>query len=127
MGDVAEGLINGDFDSYTGEYLGEGDGFPRSTFNNGGGQVWTHPKDKAIEDFREIMRTRASSLVWEEKKLKRGINFLKLEKHTTITVAAIEGSKYYVVDPKTLGKGTPFSKVKGIRRYQFLGEHVFFK
>jgi hypothetical protein len=30
MGEIADGLINGDFDCYTGEYLGEGDGFPRS-------------------------------------------------------------------------------------------------
>lgn len=30
MGEIADGLINGDFDFYTGEYLGRGDGFPRS-------------------------------------------------------------------------------------------------
>lgn len=30
MGEIAEGLINGDFDFYTGEYLGRGNGFPRS-------------------------------------------------------------------------------------------------
>lgn len=30
MGDIAEGLINGDFDQYTGEYIGRGGGFPRS-------------------------------------------------------------------------------------------------
>jgi hypothetical protein len=33
MGEIAEGLINGDFDSVTGEYLGEGGGFPRSRSN----------------------------------------------------------------------------------------------
>lgn len=43
MGDIADGLINGDFDFYTGEYLGEGYGFPR-----------THDK----------------SLDWEKKKIK---------------------------------------------------------
>lgn len=30
MGEIADGLINGDFDSVTGEYLGEGMGFPRT-------------------------------------------------------------------------------------------------
>lgn len=34
MGEIADGLINGDFDSETGEYIGEGDGYPR-TFENG--------------------------------------------------------------------------------------------
>lgn len=31
MGEIAEGLINGDFDFYTGEYIGRGYGFPRSS------------------------------------------------------------------------------------------------
>ena len=30
MGEIADGLINGDFDEETGEYIGEGMGFPRS-------------------------------------------------------------------------------------------------
>jgi len=30
MGEIADGLINGDFDFYTGEYLGRGLGFPRT-------------------------------------------------------------------------------------------------
>lgn len=30
MGEIAEGLINGDFDSITGEYIGEGFGYPRT-------------------------------------------------------------------------------------------------
>lgn len=30
MGEIAEGLVNGDFDYITGEYLGEGLGFPRT-------------------------------------------------------------------------------------------------
>lgn len=33
MGDIAEGILNGDFDEITGEYLGEGMGFPRSIHN----------------------------------------------------------------------------------------------
>lgn len=30
MGEIADGLINGDFDEETGEYIGEGYGYPRS-------------------------------------------------------------------------------------------------
>ena len=30
MGEIAEMMLNGDLDCYTGEYLGEGDGYPRS-------------------------------------------------------------------------------------------------
>lgn len=30
MGEIADGLINGDFDFYTGEYLGRGYGIPRT-------------------------------------------------------------------------------------------------
>lgn len=34
MGEIADGLINGDFDFYTGEYIGRGKGFPRSAYGN---------------------------------------------------------------------------------------------
>lgn len=30
MGEIADSMIDGTFDMYTGEYLGEGQGFPRS-------------------------------------------------------------------------------------------------
>lgn len=30
MGDIADAIINGDFDEQTGEWLGEGDGYPRT-------------------------------------------------------------------------------------------------
>lgn len=36
MGEIAEGLINSDFDFFTGEYIGRGGGFPRSYRGN----VW---------------------------------------------------------------------------------------
>lgn len=35
MGEIADGLIDGTFDSYTGEYLGEGPGYPRFMDNRG--------------------------------------------------------------------------------------------
>lgn len=40
MGEMADGLINGDFDYITGEYMGEGHGFPR-----------THQKQRKAEDL----------------------------------------------------------------------------
>lgn len=30
MGEIADGMLNGDFCQYCGEYLGEGDGYPRT-------------------------------------------------------------------------------------------------
>lgn len=35
MGEIADGLIDGTFDSITGEYLGEGPGYPRTNYYNG--------------------------------------------------------------------------------------------
>jgi len=34
MGEIADSFINGDFCETCGEYLGEGEGFPRSCCNN---------------------------------------------------------------------------------------------
>jgi hypothetical protein len=34
MGEIADGLINGDFDFHTGEYIGRGGGFPRTRHGN---------------------------------------------------------------------------------------------
>ena len=36
MGDIAEGLIDGTFDSITGKYLGEGHGYPRTREKDSG-------------------------------------------------------------------------------------------
>lgn len=34
MGDIADSIIDGTFDMYTGEYLGEAVGYPRTATNN---------------------------------------------------------------------------------------------
>ena len=34
MGEIADSIINGDFDEISGEYLGRGQGFPRSIHRN---------------------------------------------------------------------------------------------
>lgn len=46
MGEIADGLIDGTFDALTGEYLGEGDGFPRTRDR-------AHAKSGAAQLFRE--------------------------------------------------------------------------
>lgn len=46
MGEIADGLINGDFDELTGEYIGQGSGYPRRAGGNGYGQA----KKKKILD-----------------------------------------------------------------------------
>ena len=45
MGEIADGLIEGDFDFYTGEYLGRGKGFPRSRKGN------VFPQQRKSEDL----------------------------------------------------------------------------
>jgi hypothetical protein len=42
MGDIADGMINGDFDSITGEYIGDGAGFPRTLTGNNEGDNSRH-------------------------------------------------------------------------------------
>lgn len=44
MGDIADGMINGDFDCYTGEYIGSGYGFPRT---RNGSLPWEKGNNKA--------------------------------------------------------------------------------
>lgn len=43
MGEIADGLINGDFDFYTGEYIGRGYGIPRT---HNGILAWEGPGNK---------------------------------------------------------------------------------
>ena len=43
MGEIADGLINGDFDFHTGEYIGRGWGFPRTLDNS---LPWEHKRQK---------------------------------------------------------------------------------
>ena len=54
MGDIADGMIDGTFDSLTGEYLGEGPGYPRTTDKEHaeatGAQLW-QDKDGTIRDI----------------------------------------------------------------------------
>lgn len=52
MGEIAEGLINGDFDFHTGEYLGRGGGFPRSL--QGFGKRNKRPKQEHYTDRQKM-------------------------------------------------------------------------
>lgn len=48
MGEIADGLINGDFDFYTGEYLGRGFGIPRTKNNSLEWEKRSFTQSKAI-------------------------------------------------------------------------------
>jgi hypothetical protein len=52
MGDIAEGLIDGTFDSITGEYLGEGPGYSRS-FHEGSDEYMRGKKssEKGVKNY----------------------------------------------------------------------------
>jgi len=55
MADIADGLINGDFDFLTGEYIGNGGGYPRA-YNFKTSRKWT-PEQKRIN--RELKALQA--------------------------------------------------------------------
>jgi len=61
MGDIAEGLLDGTFDMHTGEYLGEGPGYPRS-FTGSDGAVRRKPQ-KANEVYRLVKEMMGTELV----------------------------------------------------------------
>lgn len=61
MGDIADGIINGYFDEITGEYIGEGGGFPRS-------------RKKEEEPRRlEYAKLKLSQLGFQIKEINRGL------------------------------------------------------
>ncbi len=53
MGDIADSIINGDFDYITGEYIGEGYGFPRTTNSNHVNKIQT--SSKAVNGVDKFM------------------------------------------------------------------------
>jgi len=53
MGEIAEGLINGDFDYISGEYLGEGDGYPRTESDKPTHRYKRTPVEKKIASIRK--------------------------------------------------------------------------
>lgn len=68
MGEIADGIINGDFDYVTGEYLGEGDGFPRTTQDL--------RKDKPKPNKGASTRTRVRSFIqpfYKDRKLNQHV------------------------------------------------------
>jgi len=58
MGEIADGIINGDFDSITGDYLGEGSGYPRTAQRDSGVHHFEEPRnpekyDKSTHEIRK--------------------------------------------------------------------------
>lgn len=62
MGDIADGLINGDFYMYTGEYIGRGFGYPRTLERS---LPWeqkdfTQSKEVAFKGLSKFLRKKLS-------------------------------------------------------------------
>jgi|SRR3954471_10244664 hypothetical protein len=55
MGEIADGLINGDFDFHTGEYIGKGGGFPRTKAKTWGKKNFTLNGKVAIEGVQKSL------------------------------------------------------------------------
>lgn len=53
MGEIADGLIDGEFDFYTGEYLGKGVGFPRT---RNGSLPWEKRKNNKNNPRRGVIQ-----------------------------------------------------------------------
>lgn len=60
MGEIADGLINGDSDFYTGEYIGPGQGFPRTRNKSLKWEKrnYTYSKDTAFKGLRKYLKRR---------------------------------------------------------------------
>lgn len=77
MGEMAEGLINGDFDFHTGEYLGEGGGFPRTASGN----VYSKRARKISRELRNLILSKQAKCTTEKEK-----NIALTEARTEINV-----------------------------------------
>lgn len=58
MGEIADGLINGDFDFFTGEYIGRGGGFPRTKNKSlkweKSKPAWYYNSGRSTKDSKEL-------------------------------------------------------------------------
>lgn len=70
MGDIADSLINGEFDYITGEYIGSGVGYPRTW--NGKKRTWISKSGPLTEAERTIkhIRKELAILIKEKQKNK---------------------------------------------------------
>lgn len=78
MGDVAEGILNGDFDEETGEYIGDGQGFPRSLNRE-------HREDGALYGVKNYLRNKVPN--WNNTMVAYNKDVLKLEFVSTQVIA----------------------------------------
>jgi hypothetical protein len=68
MGDIADGLINGDFYFFTGEYLGEGGGFPRTRNGSLSGHSSNYGKNP-LKGVQQYLRKRGFITKKDHRKL----------------------------------------------------------
>jgi hypothetical protein len=97
MGEIAHSIIDGEFDCYTGEYLGRGTGFPR--FRRGGRIVAQHDEEQRspgyyIGPVMETMTVRGVTIKEDRFALLRGYaqHIGKPEYSPTKTCMAIRSS-----------------------------------
>lgn len=71
MGDIADGLLDGTFDSITGEYLGEGPGYPRTYEKDNGVHYYEEPRnrEKFSKSTKAIRRELAKMITSKKKKI----------------------------------------------------------
>lgn len=75
MGEIAEGIISGDFDEVTGEYLGEGDGYPRSIHRNSGTPNKNKITDELLGRLKRVQKliTLMDFIIMEARKIDYGV------------------------------------------------------
>lgn len=85
MGDIADSIIDGDFDYITGEYLGEGGGFPRTFTHQGKRRSrgrFLSPSERKIESVRKelaILIQKKQALCSTEKQKNQALNDARQE------------------------------------------------
>lgn len=74
MGEIAEGLLDGEFDYITGEYLGEGVGFPRTLHDT---KYVRRKKKNPISHYTHDTRVVWEYMVQVNDSLKNGFELAK--------------------------------------------------
>lgn len=77
MGEIADSLINGEFDMYTGEYIGEPCGYPRTISNSG--HTLSKKKRKKIGEIKREVSAKIKELTDSGMKESQAVNEARRE------------------------------------------------
>lgn len=78
MSDIADGILNGDFDEITGEYIGPGQGFPRSINDKNNISIY-NPTSNAVWGVRKSTKKYLSKKLYNLFILDYGKNILNIK------------------------------------------------